>query len=71
MPLTDTATRNAKPKDKPYKLAHEKGLYLLVNQARKYWHMDYRHDGKRKTIAFGVYPDVSLKKKIKLPLKLQ
>jgi len=22
--------------------------------------MDYRHDGKRKTLALGVYPDVSL-----------
>lgn len=61
MPLTDTATRNAKPKDKPYKLADEKGLYLLVNGAGKYWRMDYRYDAKRKTIAFGVYPDVTLK----------
>jgi hypothetical protein len=28
--LTVTATNNAKPKDKPYKLADEKGLYLFV-----------------------------------------
>jgi len=28
MALTDTAARAAKPKDKPYKLADEKGLYL-------------------------------------------
>ena len=35
--LTDTAVRNAKPKEKPYKLTDGKGLYLLVNQAGKYW----------------------------------
>lgn len=31
MALTDTAVRNAKPGEKPYKLTHGKGLYLLVN----------------------------------------
>ncbi len=32
MVLTDTAIRNAKPKDdKPYKVADSQGLYLLVN----------------------------------------
>ena len=36
MPLTDTAIRNAKAKDKPYKLSDEKGLYLLINKAGKY-----------------------------------
>ena len=61
MPLTDTAIRNAKPKDKPYKLSDEKGLYLLVNKAGKYFRYDYRFNKKRKTLALGVYPDVSLK----------
>jgi hypothetical protein len=28
MALTDTAIRNAKPKDKPYKMADSQGLYL-------------------------------------------
>src|SRR5437660_1355034 len=60
MALTDVAVRNAKPKDKPYKLSDEKGLYLLVSQAGKYWRMDYRFNGKRKTLALGVYPDVPL-----------
>jgi integrase len=54
--------RNAKAKDKPYKLADEKGLYALVKPAGKYWRLDYRFEGKRKTLALGVYPDVSLKK---------
>jgi hypothetical protein len=61
MPLSDTAIRNAKPKDKPYKLTDERGLYLLINPAGKYWRLDYRFEGKRKTLALGVYPDVSLK----------
>jgi integrase len=62
MPLTDTATRNAKPRERAYKLADERGLYLLVNGAGKYWRFDYRFGGKRKTLAVGVYPDVTLGK---------
>lgn len=60
MPLTDTAIRNAKALDKPRKLADEKGLYLLINQAGKYWRFDYRFNNKRKTLAIGVYPDITL-----------
>ncbi|MFZ6799939.1 tyrosine-type recombinase/integrase [Undibacterium sp. Di24W] len=60
-PLTDTALRNAKGKDKPYKLSDGGGLYLLVNKdAVKLWRLDYRFEGKRLTLAFGKYPDVSL-----------
>jgi integrase len=59
--LTVTATNNAKPKDKPYKLADEKGLYLFVQvSGGKLWRYDYRFDGKRKTLALGAFPDVSL-----------
>ncbi|MGH8763391.1 MAG: tyrosine-type recombinase/integrase, partial [Nitrosospira sp.] len=60
MPLTDPAVRNAKPADKPYKLTDGDGLYLLVNNAGKYWRYDYRFLGKRKTLAFGVYPVTTL-----------
>lgn len=60
MPLTDTAIRNAKPQGKQYKLTDEKGMYLLVNNAGKYFRLDYRFAGKRKTLALGVYPDVKL-----------
>jgi len=31
MPLTDTGIKNAKPTDKPLKLADGGGLYLLLN----------------------------------------
>ncbi len=61
MPLTDTAIRNAKPEDKPYKLTDGRGLYLLVNKSGKYFRWDYRFAGKRKTLALGVYPDIRLK----------
>ncbi len=60
MPLTDTAIRNAKLQNKQYKLTDEKGMYLLVNKAGKYFRLDYRFAGKRKTLALGVYPDVKL-----------
>src|SRR5687768_5936954 len=58
--LSDTAVRNAKPKSKPYKMFDGDGLFLLVMPSgSKYWRMKYFF-GKEKTLAFGVYPDVSL-----------
>ena len=62
MPLTDTAIRNAKPTQKPYKLFDERGLYLEVSPAGgKWWRLKYRSNGKEKRLSLGVYPDVSLK----------
>lgn len=61
MALSDTAIRKIKPKDKQYKVADEKGLYLLVMpNGSKLWRMKYRFDGKEKLISFGAYPDVPL-----------
>ncbi len=60
MALSDAAVRNSKATDKPRKLSDERGLYLLVTKAGKYWRFDYRHDGRRRTLAVGVYPDVTL-----------
>lgn len=60
MSLTDTAIRNAKLQDKQYKLTDEKGMYLLVNKAGKYFRLDYRFGRARKTLALGVYPEVKL-----------
>ncbi|MEC4747585.1 integrase arm-type DNA-binding domain-containing protein [Methylomicrobium sp. Wu6] len=62
MALSDTACKNAKPKEKPYKLADEKGMFLLVNSnGSKYFRLKYRFAGKEKLLALGVYPDTSLK----------
>jgi len=60
MLVTDTAIRNAKSREKPYKLSDEKGMYVLVKKAGIYFRLDYRFGGKRKTLALGVYPDVKL-----------
>jgi integrase len=61
MPLTDIATRKAKPTGKPYKMADQKGLYLFVSAAGgKLWRFNYRFDGKQKTLSLGSYPDVPL-----------
>ena len=62
MPLTDTAIRNAKPKDKSYKLFDGEGLYLEITPSGgKWWRLKYRFGGKEKRISLGVYPDVTLK----------
>ena len=60
MPLTDIAIKKAQPRDKPYKLTDGEGMYLLVTSTGKYWRMDYRYLGKRKTLALGTYPTVTL-----------
>lgn len=63
MALTDTAIRAAKPKAKPYRLYDERGLYLEVSPAGgKLFRFKYRYQGKEKRLAFGSYPDVSLKR---------
>lgn len=60
--LADIAVRNAKAADKPYKLSDERGLYLhVMPNGGRYWRMNYRHVGKQKTLALGIYPDVTLK----------
>ncbi|WP_049622540.1 tyrosine-type recombinase/integrase [Frateuria defendens] len=59
--LTDTAIRKARPAEKPQKLSDGGGMYLLLKtDGGRYWRMDYRYEAKRKTLALGVYPAVSL-----------
>ena len=62
MPLNDIKCKSIKPKEKIFMISDEKGLYLEVNpNGSKYWRLKYRFDGKEKKLAFGVYPEVSLK----------
>ncbi|KZZ42469.1 integrase [Oleiphilus sp. HI0118] len=62
MALTDPKAKQAKAKEKAYKLSDEKGLYLHVQtNGRKYWRMKYRFGGREKVFSIGVYPEVSLK----------
>lgn len=61
MPLTDVAIRNAKPRDKPYKLGDTLGLFLLVQPSGgKLWRLKYRIDGREKKLGLGTYPAVGL-----------
>ncbi|MDQ5767349.1 tyrosine-type recombinase/integrase [Thiothrix subterranea] len=59
--LNDTAVKNAKPKDKEYKLSDGGGLYLLVKpNGSKLWRYKYKLP-KEKVLAIGSYPEISLK----------
>jgi integrase len=61
MALSATALRNLEPRDKPYKVYDADGLFILVNpNGSVYWRMRYRHEGREKVLALGVYPDVPL-----------
>jgi hypothetical protein len=60
--LTDITIRTAKPTAKPYKLTDGRGLYLRVTATGKLWRFDYRFEGRRKTLALGQHPEITLKK---------
>lgn len=61
LPLTDTQIRKIKPDASVLRLSDGDGLYLLVQPSGgKWWRFDYIHQGRRKTLSFGTYPEVSL-----------
>lgn len=61
MALSDRQISRAAKGDAPYKLYDAEGLYLLVQpNGSKLWRMNYRHNGKWRTLAMGKYPDISL-----------
>lgn len=60
-PLSDIQVKNAKPQEKDYKLMDGFGLFLLVTPTNgKLWRFDYRYGDKRKVLAFGAYPAITL-----------
>lgn len=59
--LTVRAVAQAHPRETPWKLHDQHGLYLSVQPSgAKWWRWDYRYAGKRNTLSLGVYPDVTL-----------
>lgn len=63
-PLTDAQVKNAKSKDKPYKLFDGGGLYLEVTPTGgKLWRMKFRQaNGKENRLSFGSYPEITIEK---------
>ena len=72
MALSDARIRGLKPQDKPYKVADERGLFLLISpNGSRLWRLKFRIDGLdaqgrfkkvEKLLSLGAYPDVSLKR---------
>ncbi len=66
MLLNEMKARNAKPKEKPYKISDSEGLYLHITETgSKLWRFKYRFDDdgrgkKEKLLALGKYPEISL-----------
>lgn len=61
MALTDVSVRNAKPREREYKLADGGGLYLLVTPSGgKLWRVKYRLHGVERKLALGKYPVITL-----------
>jgi hypothetical protein len=62
MALTPLEIRTAKPKAVPYRLADEKGLFLLVQPSgAKLWRLKYRFHKIERKLSLGHFPEVSLK----------
>ncbi len=61
MPLTDTAVRQARARDRAYKLADGRGLTLLIQpNGSKWWRFRYRWAGAERMLSLGTYPDTPL-----------
>ncbi len=60
--LTELQVKNTKPKEKPYMLRDDRGLYLRIDPSgRKYWILRYWEQKKEHQLSLGPYPDLSLK----------
>jgi integrase len=61
-PLSDMQVRNAKPKDKTYKLFDGGGLYVEVAPTgSRIWRFKFvQANGKESRLTFGPYPEISL-----------
>lgn len=61
MPLTDSEIEGFQPEVRAYKRSDGQALYLYVMPTgSKLWRMNYRFEGKQKTLSFGPYPVVTI-----------
>lgn len=59
--LTANAVKHAKPRPKAYKLSDRDGLDLFVTPTGiRYWRMNYRFDGRQRTLSLGRWPEMLL-----------
>ena len=59
--LTDSTLRGAKPSQATYKLSDGGGLYCEINPTgSKLWRVNYRFNGKQRTLYLPSYPEMSL-----------
>ena len=62
MALTEIALKALKPRDKPYTLADDRGLYVeVLTTGSLIWRYRYRLDGKQEKLTLGKYPALSLR----------
>lgn len=60
--LTEAKIAKAQAKDKAYKISDSGGLYIMVTPSGgKLWRLNYRHQGRQKTLAIGKWPIISLR----------
>ena len=61
MSLTDAAIRNAKPREKAYKMYDADGLFVIVTpKGGKWWRVKYTMQGKECLLSLGTYPKIGL-----------
>lgn len=59
--LSATAVKNARPRERRYKISDGENLFLVVDPSGgKWWRLRYRFAGSEKSISLGTYPEVSL-----------
>lgn len=59
--LTDSTLRTAEPAEATYKLSDGGGLYCVINpMGSKLWRINYRFNGKQRTLYLSSYPEMSL-----------
>lgn len=62
VPLTELQVKNAKPKDKPYKLFDGGGLFIeVMPSGSRIWRWKFRQaNGKENALTFGPYPEITM-----------